>query len=233
MVLVTLDPQALEDNTTPMIAPQTLYVELRMCFDRVQAQFTASSRLIQAALLITAYEYACGKPHAAYISAGISARMASVLGINNYNQPNLDANNKSDIGLRLNITEKQHIYWGIIMLERLVLFECPLDRLKPALDFPDPQTKLPDDLLSTKFSDDTERRASVCDISSNEVGTFGRQIQALSFLVQVLQLTEENATPVSELIKLDEKLRGFLGVLMNQSSQTHTCGANGITIRYV
>ncbi|KAJ5703056.1 hypothetical protein N7488_010604 [Penicillium malachiteum] len=117
MVLVTLDPQAPDDNTTSRIAPQTLYVELKMSFARVQAQFTASTRLIQTALLITAYEYACGKPHAAYISAGISARMASVLGINQY-EPNLDEMNSSDVGLRLKVAEAQNVYWGIIMLER-------------------------------------------------------------------------------------------------------------------
>ncbi|KAJ5729498.1 uncharacterized protein N7483_004006 [Penicillium malachiteum] len=120
MLLVTLDPQDPDDNTTPMIAPKTLYLELRMSFARVQAQFTASSRLIQAALLITAYEYACGKPHAAYISVGLSARMASVLGIN---QPNLNERSSSDVSLRLRLraTEEQNIYWGIIMLERSVI----------------------------------------------------------------------------------------------------------------
>ncbi|KAJ6014163.1 hypothetical protein N7540_008754 [Penicillium herquei] len=122
MILVTLDPQDPDHSRTlmPVIAPQTLYVELKMSFARVQAQFTASPRLIQATLLITAYEYACGKSHAAYISVGISARMASLLGISKHDHPILNEKISSNVSLRLKATEKQNIYWGIVMLERSV-----------------------------------------------------------------------------------------------------------------
>ena len=119
-----------------------------------------------------------------------------------------------------------------------MLYECPLEQLKPALDFPPNETELPSDLMRVS-SDETDRTsiqeqqgASVHDIHSKNIGSFGRQIQAISFLIKVLQCTDEsNNTPLSELISLDGELQEFLSVLMAQSSQRHTCGANGIIIR--
>lgn len=121
---------------------------------------------------------------------------------------------------------------------RLVLYECPLDHLKPALDFPSSETQLPSDLISSSYvfspsSPDVGQSATVGDLHAVDVGSFGRQIQAISFLVQVLRVTDENIViPLSELIKLDEKLRGFLTILMSQCPGRHQCGANGIMIRY-
>lgn len=120
---------------------------------------------------------------------------------------------------------------------RLVLYECPLDHLKPALDFPSPETQLPSDLISPTYvnspsSPDVGQAATVGDLHATNVGSFGRQIQAISFLVQVLRATaDDNAIPLPELIKLDEKLRDFLTILMNQCPGRHQCGANGIMIR--
>lgn len=121
---------------------------------------------------------------------------------------------------------------------RLVLYECPFDHLKPALDFPSPETQLPSDLISPTYvhshsSPNVGQSATVGDLHSANVGSFGRQIQAISFLVQVLKVTDDsNAIPLSELIKLDEKLRGFLTILMSQCPAKNQCGANGVMIRY-
>ncbi|KAJ5113155.1 hypothetical protein N7456_001689 [Penicillium angulare] len=234
MYLVTLDPSDL--SKTYIIAPQTLYLEFRISFTRVQTTLTASTRLIQAGLLLAAYEYASGRPHAAYVSIGTCVRMASILGIDTYDRAPGGSSNGTTSTLKS--LEIQNIYWAMIMLERLVLDECPLDNLSPALNFPDSETELPSDLVSSHHMDSpsnkiqSDQTASIGDIHASNVGSFGRQIQAISFLIQVLHNTEKGAsTPLSDLIKLDEKLRGFLTVLMNQSSQRHTCGANGIVIR--
>lgn len=121
---------------------------------------------------------------------------------------------------------------------RLVLYKCPFDHLKPALDFPSPETRLPSDLFSPTYvnshsSPDVGQSATVGDLHSTNVGSFGRQIQAISFLVQVPEVTDDSSViPLSELIKLDERLRGFLTILMSQSPTKHQCGANGVMIRY-
>lgn len=119
--LVTLDPS--DDNRTQIIPPQTLYLELRMSFTRVQTVLTASTRLIQTGLLLAAFEYACGRPHAAYISIGTCVRMASILGINKYNRPNETI--KGDTTTGIESLEVQNIYWAMIMLERYTTVETP------------------------------------------------------------------------------------------------------------
>ncbi|KAJ5526356.1 hypothetical protein N7494_013006 [Penicillium frequentans] len=233
MYLVTLDPS--DDSRKQITPPQTLYLDLRMSFTRVQILITASTRLIQTGLLLAAYDYACGRPHAAYISIGTCVRMASILGIDRYNRLSEPMNGNPATGIRT--LETQNMYWAMIMLERLVLYECPFDHLKPALDFPSPETQLPSDLISPTYvhshsSPDVGQSATVGDLHSANVGSFGRQIQAISFLVQVLKVTDDsNAIPLSELIKLDEKLRGFLTILMSQCPAKHQCGANGVMIR--
>ncbi|KAJ5670988.1 hypothetical protein N7507_000115 [Penicillium longicatenatum] len=142
-----------------------------------------------------------------------------------------------EIATDIGSLEVRNVYWAMVMLERLILYECPLDHLKPALVFPSSETELPSDLISptcvnSPSSQDVGRAATVGDLHANNVTSFGRQIQAISFLVQVLRVTDDrDTTSLSELIKLDEKLREFLTILMGQSPGRHQCGANGIMIR--
>jgi hypothetical protein len=119
--LVTLDPS--DDNRTQIIPPQTLYLELRMSFTRVQTVTSASTRLIQTGILLAAYEYACGRPHAAYISIGTCVRMASILGIDQYSRPNQRLN--GDIATDVESLEVRNLYWAMIMLERYATMVIP------------------------------------------------------------------------------------------------------------
>ncbi|KAJ5923858.1 hypothetical protein N7466_008045 [Penicillium verhagenii] len=161
--------------------------------------------------------------------------MASIIGIDKDSQSKEGMDGK--LALEAEYLEARNIYWGMIMLERLVLYECPLDNLKPGLDFPASETQLPSDLVSPVYVNLPSHpyvrgMASMGDLHAANVGSFGRQIQAISFLIQVLEATHDsNETPLPTLIKLDEKLRGFLTVLMNQIPGRHQCGANGIMIR--
>ena len=116
MFLVTMNPS--NDSVADSIPPYTLYLELRMSIARAQAKVTASSHLLQTGILLAAYEYACGKPHDAYISIGTCVRMSSILGIDKPDLPTRGDCN--DPTLRLMSLERQNIYWGMIMLERLV-----------------------------------------------------------------------------------------------------------------
>ncbi|KAJ5281767.1 hypothetical protein N7478_007139 [Penicillium angulare] len=116
MFLVTLDPSDL--SKTHIIPPQTLYLEFRISLTRVQSALTASTRLVQAGLLLAAYEYASGRPHAAYVSIGICVRMATILGIDTCHRT--AKGDSSGIPSTLKSLEIQNIYWAMIMLERFV-----------------------------------------------------------------------------------------------------------------
>ena len=116
LYLVTLDPS--DDISTQILSPQSLYLEIRMLFTQVQAIVNASTRLVQTGLLLAAYEYACGKPHAAYISIGTCSRIASVAGIDTPTA----RNGRSDRQFppTLKSLEDRNIWWGMTVLERCV-----------------------------------------------------------------------------------------------------------------
>ncbi|KAJ5818467.1 hypothetical protein N7474_004058 [Penicillium riverlandense] len=116
MYLVTLQPA--DDNAHQIVSPQDLYLELKMLMARVQATVHASTRLIQTGLLLASFEYACGKPHVAYVSIGTCAGMASILGIH-YGKSKKEAfTNKPDLDLKM--LEGRNICWGMMVLERYV-----------------------------------------------------------------------------------------------------------------
>lgn len=255
--LVTLNPS--DENEGPQMSPQKLYVEIRVLLAKLQIMLPASVYLAQATLLVAAYEYACGRPHASYVSIGVCARMLSILRLDRLKSRSQQVNDGSVSDVKS--LESQNLYWGIIMLERyafitftnfkslklifdrLVANECPSDHLKPSFRIPSPDTELPSDLIPKYFTISPipnedfsgEVNPTVGDLQSSKVGSFGRQIQAICFLDQVLEATNEaNPAPISILLKLDEKLWGFLAILMDQSSSPrHHCGANGIMVRYV
>ncbi|KAJ6136269.1 hypothetical protein N7512_001429 [Penicillium capsulatum] len=120
LCLVTLNPS--DDITTQAMSPQTLYLEVRMLFTQVQAMINTSTRLVQTGLLLAAYEYASGNPHAAYISIGTCARIASVLGIDKSGWKY--ERSESDLTSALHSFECQNIWWGMIVLERCVYPDC-------------------------------------------------------------------------------------------------------------
>lgn len=116
MYLVTLQPA--DDNAHQIVSPQDLYLELKMLMARAQATIYASTRLIQTGLLLASFEYACGKPHAAYVSIGTCAGMASIVGIHYETSQKGAFTYKSDLDLQM--VEGRNIYWGMIVLERCV-----------------------------------------------------------------------------------------------------------------
>lgn len=93
---------------------ESLYITAKTLFAQVQAVFCASTRLAQAGLLITAYEYASGRLEAAYITIGICARICYSLGLDK--EPSRQECN----GLSLNAIEEWNLWWGVVILERYV-----------------------------------------------------------------------------------------------------------------
>ncbi len=81
MCLVVLDPY---DEGKVSIGHVALYGLVKMIFAQVQAIVTTTTYLVQAGVILAAYEYACGRPDAAFVSIGTVARMGQSLGMENY-----------------------------------------------------------------------------------------------------------------------------------------------------
>lgn len=63
---------------------------MKKLLSHVQALRTSSIYLVQASLLVAAFEYACFRPYAAYVSIGVCSRMAMILGrVRHSHQENL------------------------------------------------------------------------------------------------------------------------------------------------
>ena len=110
MCLITLQP----NRGTP-ITPQRLYGTVKMLFAEVQAMMCASDRLLQAGLLIAAYEYANGRPEAAHITMGTSTRIAFAIGLHK-----LDFEQAYPVVIHMSAEEhwRCNLWWGVIILER-------------------------------------------------------------------------------------------------------------------
>lgn len=108
--LVTINPSVC-DSRRPIFL-ESLYVTAKTLFAQVQAVICASVHLVQAGLLITAYEYASGRPEAAYITIGTCARIGCSLGLGK--KPSIV---EGDIQ-SLHAVELWNVWWGIVILER-------------------------------------------------------------------------------------------------------------------
>lgn len=101
----------------------TVYVTLRTMFTAVQSSsIRVSIPLVQAALLISCYEYTRGWLDAAYISVGACVRMGQLLGFNRFplsrDNDEDDENLKLDARNTVKLMESWNLWWGITMLER-------------------------------------------------------------------------------------------------------------------
>ena len=86
----------------------TLHVVIKMLFAQVQAVLPPSMRLIQAGLLISAFEYAHELKNAALASISSWAKMAYIL------RPNAHTSGEA----RFETREERNLWWGLVIYER-------------------------------------------------------------------------------------------------------------------
>ena len=113
MHLTTTAPPSVTFNRS---VSDPLYVFVKMLLSQVQAEICVSIRLVQASLLLSAYEYACGWPKAAYSSLGMCLGLAYTLRINDYKD--LEATSMHEAAATLRAREAWNIWWGIVIIQR-------------------------------------------------------------------------------------------------------------------
>jgi hypothetical protein len=97
---------------------RTLYMTLRFAFAQAQAVICASTPLIQAGVLIAAFEYASQRPDMAFITIGACARMSEITDIDRDKVPRNSGREDADSTPR--ILEDRNVWWGVIIMERYV-----------------------------------------------------------------------------------------------------------------
>ena len=114
MCLVTLYPAT--GTSERLSSPESLYVIVRMLYGHAQAVICASTDLLRAGLLIAAYEYASGRPDAAYISMGTCVKMAYTLGLDREDETPGSLHHRPIS--RLEALERWNLWWCVVILER-------------------------------------------------------------------------------------------------------------------
>lgn len=256
MYLTTTAPPAATFNRS---VSDPLYVFVKMLLSQVQAEMCASIRLVQANLLLSVYEYACGRPEAAYNSLGTCLGMAYTLRIND--SKDLEARSMHEKGVTLGYREAWNVWWGIVIIQRyfqvisrswqwiaayilrLILIELCRSNQWPRTKFPSVESPLPSDLAPNElareaYSKQPFETSRLLTIEASQVSCFGRQAQAVHLFEQVLavmDLPNEGGAKVLELRELDKQIQIFLSLVMAEIALGRWKICSGViatTIRY-
>jgi transcription factor-like protein/Zn(2)-Cys(6) binuclear cluster domain-containing protein len=98
------------------IRHEDIYITVKVLFAQLQAVLCHSITLVQASILITAYEYASGRPDAAYISIGTCIRMAQTMDLASVDTA--QGYSHQDNCSIFRALEKRNLWWAIVILER-------------------------------------------------------------------------------------------------------------------
>ncbi|OBT94001.1 hypothetical protein VE01_07067 [Pseudogymnoascus verrucosus] len=239
MCLITIPEPAASLGHTPgnQVTTEALYMTVKMLFGQVQAIVPTSIRMVQASIIISAFEYACGRPVAAYISMGTCLKMADSIGLDKcINTSDNDPMSK------LKAIEAWNVWWGVVILERIVLFEA-LDRSRqPSTEYPGPTAYLPLDLTPGQPFQPKPPNAKTFDtpqlsnINATHISTFGRQAQAMYLhneVTRAARLPDSNESKLQELRCLDDTVQSFLTHIMEVHTweQVTYCGVVASSIR--
>ncbi|KAK9366994.1 hypothetical protein V1509DRAFT_201313 [Lipomyces kononenkoae] len=229
MGLLVVRPSVATTQVDESTSIELLYRTVKTIFGHVQAVICASTSLVQAALLICAYEYVSGQD-AAYITIGTCARMAHTLGINC--DPTQRLGLLNDVS-SLRLLEQWNVWWAVVILERLILSEPAFRSQLPSTQFPDQASHLPSDLVFegplSPISDTHLPRPMpiLSAVDADNVSSFGRQAQASHLLDHVLRsITSPSCREslIPHMRALDRDLQGFISIAIAESHRIH-CSA--------
>lgn len=113
MCLLTISEPGSMDSAS---SQELLYATSKSLLLQTQTAICASIPLIQAAFIITVYEYACARPKIAYISLSTCISMARILGL--IGSTSLQDEVQDHVNPKIEYLEKSNLSWAIVMLER-------------------------------------------------------------------------------------------------------------------
>ncbi|OQU98742.1 Fungal specific transcription factor domain-containing protein [Cladophialophora immunda] len=233
MSLIIIHPLERSSHASS-IGLEDLYRITKSTLADVQTTTDISATMIQASILIAAYEYACGRLQTAYISIGVSSRMSHIIGLDQH-KPKVDTGYTD-----LEALERRNIWWGLIILERQILIEGGRLLRCSRTIFPSDDVFLPS-LLDRLDEDGCGRNQCPSTIlpivRSSNIDAFGRQGQVAHFLEQtmsVLTNKDEDDIKISTLRNIDDDMQQLLAITMSEyrGPGSH-CGANATGLRLV
>ncbi|KAF2134690.1 hypothetical protein P153DRAFT_7496 [Dothidotthia symphoricarpi CBS 119687] len=219
MCLLTYDPP---QNQSSPVGHDTLYLHAKTFFAQIHVLRRPSLHLIQAAIFISSYEYARGRPDSALASIDTCARMAYKIGFDRKSEG-------------LGWSEAWNTWWAIRIFERIFYCETSLTGLPLISSAPNEADLLPYELGDATCEDRSELSYSVAPVKLMGVGCLGRAAQATYLLDRVFQTIKNTATTdkISSLVDIDSELQRLLSATMDRCHgyRGGHCGAVSILIR--
>ncbi|KIW38795.1 uncharacterized protein PV06_08634 [Exophiala oligosperma] len=193
-----------------------LYMTAQLLFTSVQATTDASIALLQAAVVIAAYEYARGWVDAASISVVKCVRMGYCLGINKH-----DFEDGQMTSERVSTSQQSwNLWWCVAMLDSIIVSEADIDVQQPPAYHLTHDTPLPFDLRPGANSS----RPSLGMLGAVKVRNaddFGRQAQSVFLLYRVRQAIYAKSE-LGELARIDLDIQRFLIQVMKESTEVQS-----------
>ncbi|KAF7585881.1 hypothetical protein BBP40_009941 [Aspergillus hancockii] len=230
MCLITYHPELTTQALSP-IDQATLYLTTKSLYTQVQSTFPASLHLIQAGVLISAYEYATRKPHDAFASISICARMGYAARLHLASPVE-----GLDPITHLQAEEETNTWWGIVICERTFFCELVEPQQPLASRVPSRDARLPTEPEAPNYDPALPPGSIPSSVSfAHHPGGFACMAQATWLLDDVFQALAEADLDVRLGLfdRLDQALRKLLAVFMEQSQGRWGpfCTANAIIIR--
>ncbi|KAE9372329.1 hypothetical protein N431DRAFT_339949 [Stipitochalara longipes BDJ] len=241
MFLITqLTPQV-NPNPSTNFGEQELYPTVKSIYSLLQSTGKVSMELVQAGILVACYEHCQAMHQDAWLSIGACVRMAHLMGLHTVLRKILPKE-KEDQNM---LETKRCLWWGIVVIERVINAEYEDNRLPLASEPPTPEDFLPrapldadtyfrvkDDFL---LPDDVVRGPDGWQHTKPRdftvVGTFGAAVQA-AFLASnvtrhIFDTNRDLATRADDAHRLDIALQSFIGSCIPPPGQSHGgyCGA--------
>ncbi|KAH6658454.1 hypothetical protein BKA67DRAFT_558100 [Truncatella angustata] len=204
------------DEETPAISRKSLYLVTKAIIAQVQGCLPPSVHLIQANILLAVYEYADGRPEAAFLTITGCARMAYAARLHDRTRHHVDT------GIQIEAQEADNTWWGIVIYERALFCEVSVFEQPLVTTLPPKDAKLPiewdildrADLISPNSMPDIP--ASCLDWP--KIGCFGRTAQATCLVDQVIKgLSIPDLDSRLRLLQdLDGAIQAFLALILPQ-----------------
>jgi hypothetical protein len=221
MCLVTYNPPK---PHPPPIRHDMLYLHTKTLSTQLQVLRRPSSHLIEAAILMSTYEYAHGQPDSALATIAGCARMAYMIGI--HRKPELPG-----------WSNAWNTWWAIRIFERMFYCETSMTDVPMYTSSPEDTDSLPHEVSDAKRDERSKPSLPTTPTSLVEDGCLRRAAQAAYWLDQVIK-TVGSTTVISDipsLMILDCELQRLLSATMNSCHRQRGghCGAVSMSIRSV
>ncbi|KAH8883452.1 hypothetical protein GQ53DRAFT_699301 [Thozetella sp. PMI_491] len=226
----TVEP-LLEGGEMAAVSRHSLYLATKAILAQAQGSLLPSVPLIQATLLLAIYEYATGRPEAAFTTIAACARMAYATRIHD------SSRRDTNLERRLEAEEATNTWWGIIIYERAFFCEVgaadqPLMTTSPSADARLPVER---DILDRADILGPESIPSI-PVSSltSMLGGFGRVAQASCLVDQVIRGRNivDLDSRLLALQGLDSAIQEFLALVLShpRGKAGDYCGAIAVAV---